>query len=187
MSEKAISPAVRAALDKLDSKFDVEVIDWLAGLYDKESGGFYYAESSRDNEQFEPDIESLVQAILLLDRMGLITRDENRHLITPEAFKNASLKFLSERQDASDGYFYDPIYKEIAGTEKKDRNTTFASWIFKGYDAKTPTPLPGERMAKSKEVPADKKSAALYERFTSEENFISWLEEISKPPRSSYA
>ena len=187
MDEKTVSPAVKAALDKLDSKFGIEVIDWLAGLYDKKSGGFYYAESSRDNEQFEPDIESLVQAILLLDRMGLITRDENRRLITPEAFKEAALKFLSERQDESDGYFYDPIYREIAGTEKKDRNTTFASWIFKGYGVKTPYPLPGERMAKSAETPKEKKSAGLYERFASEENFLSWLEEISAPPRSSYA
>lgn len=186
MSEKNISPATRAALDKLDSKFGIEVIDWLAGLYDKESGGFYYAESSRDNPQFEPDIESLVQAILLLDRMGLITRDENRRLITPDAFRDASLKFLSERQDESDGYFYDPIYKDIAGTEKKDRNTTFASWIFNGYGVKPPYALPGERMAKAAAKPTEKKSAALYERFSSEENFLSWLEEISTPPRNSY-
>ena len=47
--EKIISPKVQEALSKLDSKFGIEVIDWLAGLYDKESGGFYYAESSRDN------------------------------------------------------------------------------------------------------------------------------------------
>lgn len=186
MSEKIISHATRAALDKLDSKFGVEVIDWLAGLYDKESGGFYYAESSRDNPQFEPDIESLVQAILLLDRMGLISRDEKRHLITPDAFRDASLKFLSERQDEDDGYFYDPIYKDIAGTEKKDRNTTFASWIYKGYGVNPPYALPGERMSKAAAKPTEKKSAALYERFSSEANFLSWLEEISTPPRSSY-
>ena len=96
MSEKTISPAVRAALDKLDSKFGISVVDWLAGLYDRESGGFYYAESSRDNPQFEPDIESLVQAILLLDRMGLITRDENHKFIAPEPFRDASIKFLND-------------------------------------------------------------------------------------------
>ena len=112
MTEKVISPTVQAALKKLDSKFGVDVIDWLAGLYDKESGGFYYAESSRDNPEFEPDIESLVQAILLLDRMGLITRDENRKFITPASFKDTSLRFLNERQEPDDGYFYDPVYRE---------------------------------------------------------------------------
>ena len=135
---KTVNANLRTALDKLDSKFGIEVIDWLAGLYDKESGGFYYAESSRDNPQFEPDIESLVQAILLLDRMGLITRDENRHFITSAAFRDASLRFLNERQCEEDGYFYDPVYKETANQAKKDRNTTFASWIYKGFDAKTP-------------------------------------------------
>ena len=34
---------------------------WLAGLYDKEIGGFYYSNSVRDNEPFRPDIESTNQ------------------------------------------------------------------------------------------------------------------------------
>ena len=187
MNKSSVTPAVRAALDKLDAKFGIEVVDWLAGLYDRESGGFYYAESSRDNPQFEPDIESHVQAILLLDRMGLITRDENHRFITPDAFRDASLKFLSERQDSSDGYFYDPIYKESAGTEKKDRNTTFASWIFGGYGAKAPYPLPSERMARAAAKPTAEKGATIDERFTSEENFLRWLSEISVPTRCSYS
>ena len=187
--EKIISPKVQAALDKLDSKFGIEVIDWLAGLYDKESGGFYYAESSRDNAQFEPDIESLVQAILLLDRMGLITRDENRKFITSQAFKDASIKFLSERQCEEDGYFYDPVYRETANMAKKDRNTSFASWIFSGFGVKPPYALPGERLKKKTEAPKEEKKAdgAVEERFSSEENFIKWLEEISVPTRSSYS
>lgn len=187
MSEKVVSPAVRAALDKLDSKFGIEVIDWLAGLYDKESGGFYYAESSRDNEQFEPDIESLVQAILLLDRMGLITRDENRRFIAPDAFRDASLKFLDERQCEEDGYFYDPVYRETANMAKKDRNTSFASWIYSGFGAKTPYPLPAERIAKAAEAKKESRSSALEKRFSSEESFIAWLEEISVPTRCSYS
>ena len=187
MAEKPISGEIRAALKKLDSKFGIEVIDWLAGLYDKESGGFYYAESSRDNPQFEPDIESLVQAILLLDRMGLITRDESRHFIAPDAFRDASLKFLDVRQNPDDGYFYDPVYRESANMAKKDRNTAFASWIYNGFGAKTPYPLPGERLAKATKKCTEKKGADLEKRFSSEESFISWLEEISAPTRSSYS
>ena len=182
MNEKTISPAVRAALDKLDSKFGIEVVDWLAGLYDKESGGFYYAESSRDNPQFKPYIESHVQAILLLDRMGLISRDENGRFVTPNAFRDAALKFLDERQDESDGYFYDPQYREIANRAKKDRNTSFASWIYSGYGAKTPYALPGDRLAKAAEKKEKKKP--IEERFASEESFISWLEERSTSANS---
>ena len=184
---KTISANVRAALDKLDSKFGIQVIDWLAGLYDKESGGFYYAESSRDNAEFEPDIESLVQAILLLDRMGLITRDEARHFITSDAFRDASLGFLNARQCEADGYFYDPVYRETANQAKKDRNTTFASWIYSGFAQKTPYPLPGERLTKSTEQKKNQSNNSIEERFSSEEGFLKWLEEISTPPRSSYA
>jgi len=188
MNDKVISPATRAALDKLDSKLGVEVIDWLAGLYEKESGGFYYAESSRDNPQFFPDIESLVQAVILLNRMGLVENYPEGGYILPEEFRKKGVAFLDARQEEADGYFYDHQYREIANTAKKDRNTTFATWAYSGFRAKPPYALPKERLAKKSAPEAEKKSSSeVEERFSSEESFIRWLEEISVPTRCSYS
>ena len=33
--------------------YEDDLLVWLAGLYDKDTGGFYYSNSARDNEQVE--------------------------------------------------------------------------------------------------------------------------------------
>ena len=47
---------IDAALEELYALYDRKVIDWFAGLWDGEIGGFYYSVSARDHEGFLPDI-----------------------------------------------------------------------------------------------------------------------------------
>ena len=111
------------ALATIDKEFDKSTLDWLIEMYDGESGGFYYSQSSIDNEQFEPDIESTTQALSIINKMGLckVGASEKDGGI-PEWFAEDVYAFLSSRQDESDGYFYDPVYRLSANKAKKERN-----------------------------------------------------------------
>jgi hypothetical protein len=54
--------AVLELLSDMDGLF-AELMNWLAGQYDPQSGGFYYAQSSRLLCGRKPDIESTAQAL----------------------------------------------------------------------------------------------------------------------------
>ena len=178
-------------LAKLDAEFDKETLDWLISMYDGESGGFYYAVSSRDNEQFEPDIESTVQANSTLKDLGLIEIDSEGKWIYPEWYKKGILDFLRERQDPDDGYFYDPVYKAIAGKEKLERNTAFATSLIKGTFYENPLyPTPMERILAKKQKGetvsgGGKNGSAAQDIYDSPESFIGWLEDL-RTKMSSY-
>ena len=88
--------------------FSPEVLEWLADLYDPESGGFYYSNSARNNEGFLPDIETTAQAIDLLRLSGCFDEyGENPSKALPEWFKAKLIAFVKGLQDPN-GYFYHP-------------------------------------------------------------------------------
>lgn len=73
---------------------------WLAGQYDMESGGFYYARSSRTVPGWTPDIESSAQALNILVRSGLTDA-------MPQPMRRAMTAFFQGKQEPGSGYFYD--------------------------------------------------------------------------------
>ncbi len=173
------------ALATLDAEFGKETLDWLIGMYDGESGGFYYSQSSVDNEQFEPDIESTTQALSLLDHFGLFECTDLGVTNLPEWFKEDIYAFLTARQDEGDGYFYDPVYRLTANKAKKERNTVFVTTCFNWYISKKPLyPTPMERLSKS-----EVKSAvtdADQSMYRTKESFLAWLDEIAEKQPNSY-
>lgn len=80
---------------------------WLAGRYDPQSGGFYYARSSRESAGRKPDIESTAQALNMLERLGLLEE-------MPQAIRERMIRFFQGKQDPKSGYFIDedPAMKE---------------------------------------------------------------------------
>ncbi|MBS4207855.1 hypothetical protein [Bacillus sp. FJAT-50079] len=86
-------------LARLDTIFE-GFFDWLAKQYDRTSGGFYYAQSSIDDQRFTPDIESTAQAINILLRNELIT-------LMPAEMRAKMVHFFQNKQDPESGYFYD--------------------------------------------------------------------------------
>jgi hypothetical protein len=76
------------------------LLPWLAGQYDRESGGFYYAASSREMAGKTPDIESTAQALNMLERLGLLAG-------MPDSFRERMVAFFQGKQDAATGYFFD--------------------------------------------------------------------------------
>jgi len=189
MTKKYTIPEVLA---ELDNEFNKETLDWLIGLYDPESGGTYYSASARDNDQFFPDIESVVQSNSTMQTLGLVPKDAEGRWVYPEWYKKGAVDFLRSRQDEGDGYFYDPQYKSISGKDKIERNTGFALSCLRGDFYEKPLyPTPMERIAaaraENKKLDENEKNAktnlSVYEN---EQSFLKWLEEISAT-RSSYS
>lgn len=191
-SEAPVDERVAAALKKLDTKFSKTQLDWLISMYDTESGGFYYSASARDTESFGPDLESVVQNISTLQRMGMLYRGADGKWNMPEWFREKTVKFFQDRQDPDDGYFYDPQYKTVANQAKKERNTSFSASCLRGdLDSKPLYLTPAERVAQSKseeaaKPTADGASASAEDRYSTPEKFRAWLEDIYKNSHDSY-
>ncbi len=103
--------------------FTPKVLNWLADLYDPESGGFYYSNSGRNYEGFLPDIESTAQAIDLLRISGMFDEhgdDPARAL--PDWFKEKLIAFVKGLQDPN-GYFYHPQWTKAMIDSKISRRS----------------------------------------------------------------
>jgi hypothetical protein len=87
------------ALEKMDRLF-VGFPAWLASLYDKQSGGFFFERSAVDNPAYPPTIESTSQALSLLYAIG---GEKNM----PAEFRQRLIRFYQSRQDPLTGYFID--------------------------------------------------------------------------------
>ncbi|WP_051621085.1 hypothetical protein [Paenibacillus sp. UNC451MF] len=90
---------IQELLTEMDALF-TDFYRWLAGQYDPVSGGFYYAQSSFEIDNFIPDIESTAQAFNILARSGLSDR-------LPEPMKQDLSAFFQKKQDPVTGYFLD--------------------------------------------------------------------------------
>ncbi len=114
--EKAAGSEAASALKTMyETIYSGGLVEWLAGIYDTETGGFYFANSTRDNEKtyingayydLLPDIESTDQALEFI-RMSGMTGGESLLNALPEWIRLKIIKFVKERQDPS-GYFYHP-------------------------------------------------------------------------------
>ena len=117
---KDIAPEpVYLALRRFASGFDgTRICEWLASLWDPETGGFYYSDSARDNDGFLPDIESTSQAIAFLQCFHA-TNDRNKLL--PNEVKRRIMDFIIGCQSEDDGYFYHPQWPHGKDKLRVDR------------------------------------------------------------------
>ncbi|WNR44182.1 hypothetical protein [Paenibacillus roseipurpureus] len=101
-----LSGEISNLLTEMDSLFD-GVGGWLGGQLDANSGGFYYAASSRRMPGGVPDIESTAQALNILERCGWLDA-------MSAEMKLACIRFFQGNQEAASGYFYDqnPLMRE---------------------------------------------------------------------------
>jgi hypothetical protein len=105
--EQDHSAEISKLLAEMDQLFD-GFGAWLSGQMDGDSGGFYYAASSRRMpEGGAPDIESTAQALNILERCDWLDA------LSP-GMKRGCIRFFQSKQEASSGYFYDdnPLMRE---------------------------------------------------------------------------
>lgn len=143
------------------NKFDIlyeNFYTWLARQYAPEYGGFYYAASSRESAEFQPDIESTAQAIQILERSGLIG-------LMPEKMKSQIISFFQKRQ-VPEGYFYDPQNKMNEVERMVARAVMYSSSSLNILGSQPLYPLPGSQGM-----------ASLPDYMQSLEIYGKWLEE----------
>lgn len=127
MDEDA-SPELIATLRELNSFYEgSQICAWMANLWDPEIGGFYYANSSRDNEPFLPDLESTNQLTGWLTGNGAFKNTAELNAKMPNEIKIKIVDFARNMQ-YPDGYFYHPQWP--IGTDKlnTDRYGRDLSW-----------------------------------------------------------
>ena len=118
---------------ELLSIYDERIYLWLAKLYDKEYGGFYFSNSARDTEGFLPDIQSTAQAIRMLKSMGLFDENVPYELLFPPEITQSIINFFTSRQ-APDGYFYHPQWGENISPERKLYDRRWALYMLNAFN-----------------------------------------------------
>lgn len=112
-----------AAVQRLYNFWGTEWLEWAAGLYDPDIGGFYYSASARDYIGFLPDIESTAQILGLFKTFGLCDwYDGYWGAAFPADFREKLGTFVQGLQSETDGYFYHPQWGTSIGTAAKGRH-----------------------------------------------------------------
>lgn len=171
--------AVVAAMKDHYKLYGESVYLWLAGLYDKNIGGFYYSNSGRDNEPFRPDIESTNQATNFMLASGLIDEPED----LPLAMREQMTKFCQSLISPVDGYIYHPQwdYNDPNWKMKDSRLGRDLAWavnMAQKFKFKYPYPTANERLKASlanKDKPKEEKTD-LAPHLRSREAFLEYLE-----------
>jgi hypothetical protein len=160
---------------ELLSIYDERIYIWLAGLYDKNIGGFYFSNSARDTDGFLPDIESTAQAIRMLKSSGLFDEDVSYTDVFSSETTNKIVNFFTSRQ-APDGYFYHPQWCENISSNRKQRDRRWALSSLEKFNATPNVTVPLN----------DGETAVNFEFLESTEEFKKHLSEIdlSKSPLS---
>ncbi len=153
----------------LMSLFDERIYIWLAGLYDKETGAFYYSESGRDTEGYLPDLESTVQALSYLETTGLCGRGGHYKDMMSDKMKANLLKFTNSLHDPEDGYFYHPQWGKYIATSRRGRDLSWGVEIYKEFGVSPKYPTAYDRLSN------DSKGNDVPEHLRSIENFKEYL------------
>ena len=164
-----------------------DVVEWYAGLYDKESGGYYYSNSARDNEKVEfmgkeylllPDVESTAQAMHFWRSSGICAGYEKYADAIPTEMRNKIIEFTRGLQDP-DGYFYHKQWGKDINIPRRARDLNWSMGIFRdlGGEPKYPTIL-NQNSEKKNEA------TLVPEHLSSPEKFKKYLEDMNFSEKS---
>ena len=170
--------AIVAAMKEHYKLYSDSIYLWLAGLYDKNIGGFYYSNSGRDNEPFRPDIESTNQATNFLLTSGVFDDPEE----FPLAMREQMTRFCQSLISPEDGNIYhpqwdykDPEWKFV--NLRLGRDLSWAHNMASKFNFKYPYPTASERLKAKRECGnSEGNSEDTAHRFSSPEALIEYLD-----------
>ena len=172
-----------AALDemrKLYDVFDEKIYIWLAGLWDRDIGAFYYSESARDTHLYLPDIESTAQALKFLHTSGMLRKGEGEYIMRiPALMRESVVKFAHSLQD-EDGYFYHKQWGKNISASRRGRDLAWSKNMIRSAGEEPRYQLPTEKDA------SGKKSVHLPEYLQDIEAFKRYLDDMDLKTRSYY-
>ncbi len=173
-----------------------KVLEWLAGLYDPNIGGFYYSNSARDNEFAElkgekgrllPDIESTNQALGFLESCCFYKEGDYSRL--PEEMRNKIKEFVCSLEDPSDGFFYHPQWGKNITDNRRGRDHMWANEIRSNLHFDFPYPTAEERLAKISENISKGEDVAYEfpEHLKSKDAFVKYLNALDWKQKAYYS
>lgn len=172
-AEAVMGKEAADALRRLYDFYGTAWLDWLATLYDPERGAFYYANSSRDNEQFKPDCESTCQALVMMSYFGAFDcYGDDYTKALPREMRDRCVKFIQSLQSDVDGYFYHPQWGSNIGAARRGRDLNQCLMILNAFGEKPPYPTALERLSSG----SDEVKAALPAHLLSKEAMLAYLE-----------
>lgn len=183
--EKERGKATAEATEYLYSLYTDGIYKWLASIWDREIGGFYFSCSARDNDYVEvkgekiallPDIESTEQAFgaLVSDGIG------GSYDAFPKSMKDKAVKFIASCQDPEDGYFYHKQWGKNIGTSRRARDMNKGVSTMKLLGGRPLYPTAIERIAKIyKEGATQGENSMVPEHLRSKAAFIEYLESLN--------
>nr|MBQ4319026.1 hypothetical protein [Clostridia bacterium] len=173
--EKKHGKKIAEAAESFYSIYTDRIYEWLAGLWDKEVGGFYYSNSARDNEPFFPDIESTSQAFGFLQSEGIVDRFDG----FPAAMKDKAVKFIAVCQDPEDGYFYHKGWGKNISTSRRTRDLGKGLDVIRGFGARPLYPTAYERISAAAQAgTTEAENSTIPEHLRSEAALKKYLDEM---------
>ena len=175
-------------MKELYTLFTPKMIDWFAGLYDPDGGGFYYSNSARDYETVEfkgqtysllPDAESTRQALGFFNESGMVYGTGKRYYdVFPADVSEKIVQFARDMQD-QDGYFYHPQWGKNIGTSRRARDFNWCRGILADYGVslKYPTILDNPK-------PDENTKTLVPEHLSSLEAYKQYLDGLNLPENS---
>ncbi len=132
------SEATVSALRGMHALFDDELIDWYANLYDPEVGGFYHANSARDNDGFLPDAETTNSALGIIVSTGMTwDYSDNYADYVPDWLREQVLNFIFSLHHP-DGYFYHPQWGKNVPNSRRARDLDVCTRMLESFGATLP-------------------------------------------------
>ena len=183
---EAVGAPVEEAMRELYELWDERMIDWFAGLYSREVGGYYYSQSARDNAPVYPDCESTPQALRFIGTSGMadhVGGDYGRAI--PEQMRLDITKYVKGLQDKN-GFFYNPQWSKEFTDSKLSRRARDLGWCTDmlgrfGEEPLYPTPI-------GKTVTAEERANMVVpENLKDKETFLAYLDGLDIPHRSYHA
>ncbi len=166
---------IAEAAYELHTLYDEGIYKWLAGLWDREAGGFYYSISARDNEGFYPDIESTAQAFGSLESLGIVTEKTP----VPLSMQKKAVAFMQAKQDKDDGYFYHSQWGKDITTSRRARDLGNAVGVIKRFGSEPLYPTAIERIEKAAAAGSmTAENSTVPEHLRSKEAFLAYLESL---------
>ncbi len=176
-AEAVMGKTAAEALRRLIDFYGKDWIDWLASLYDHETGSFYYSNSARDNDEFRPDCESTCQAHSIMTFMGMLKAyDDDFVKAYPAEMRENCLKFIKSLQSDTDGYFYHPQWGKNIGSSRKGRDLTQSLELIRKFGGTPDYPTALERLSSAASKTND--NSELPAHLLSKEAMLEYMEKL---------
>ena len=203
LAEERIGKEATDALRELYSLYDERLYEWMASLWDKDVGGFYYSTSAKNTAGYFPDLESTFQVLDSMSWCGAFAhmKDPKKPsrkaygFVLPAGTRATVTSFIVGLQNSEDGYFYHPMWGKQITVSRRGRDLNCATRLLSElgeqplYD--TPAGVKGalgapSAAAKLDPAPTDLARAALPPQLRNVENFKKYLVGLDIPSNTYY-